>query len=96
MVLTPFSESKSGLATAGALGHFRLTTNWDIAPGEIYYTTIHSFKGLESPVIVLAEIEPSLQHNVQELLYVACCRARNHLEIVCHHEMAQWALEYAE
>ena len=89
VVLTPFSEGKSGLTTDGTLGRFRLTTNWDIAPGEIYYTTIHSFKGLESPVIILAEIEPSLQHHVQELLYVACSRAHNHLVIISHQGMAQ-------
>ena len=96
VMLTPFSEKNSTLASSGTLGRFRLTTNWDIGPGEIYYTTIHSFKGLESPVIILAEIEPSLQHNVQELLYVACSRACSHLVIVAHQEMAKQVLAYME
>ena len=87
VVLTPFAKDNSGLTTAGTLGRFRLTTNWDIAPNEIYYTTIHSFKGLESPVIILTEIEPLLQYHVQELLYVACSRARSHLVIICHTDM---------
>ena len=96
VVLTPFSEGKSKLTTAGKLGCFRLTTNWNIALNEIYYTTIHSFKGLESPVIILVEIELSVQNNVQELLYVACSRARSHLVIVSHQDMTQWLSVHTE
>lgn len=92
VVLTPYSESRSQLSRAGSLGRFRLTTNWESGTNEIYYTTIHSFKGLESPIIILAEIESTLQHRVQELLYVACSRARNHLVVICHEEVKGWLL----
>ena len=92
VILTPYSESRSQLSRAGSLGRFRLTTNWECGPNEIYYTTIHSFKGLESPIIILAEIESTLQHRVQELLYVACSRARNHLVVICHQEAKGWLL----
>lgn len=84
VILTPFSEEKSYLAKNSKVGHFRLTTNWDIGINEVYYTTIHSFKGLESPIVILTEIEPELSYNTNELLYVACSRARHHLVILQH------------
>lgn len=84
VVLTPFSEEKSSLGKSGRLGRFQLTTNWDIVANEVYYTTIHSFKGLESPIVILVEIEPELQRKTNELLYVACSRARHHLIIIRH------------
>jgi len=90
VVLSPFATDHSKLSGMGKLGGFQLTTNWDIASDEIYYTTIHSYKGLESPVIILTEIEPGFKYNVQELLYVACSRARHHLVILCHDEMVFW------
>jgi hypothetical protein len=92
VVLTPFSEEKSVLGKSGKLGRFRLTTNWDTAADEVYYTTIHSFKGLESPIVILVEIEAGLTHNVSELLYIASSRARNHLVVLVDrkwHELFQ-------
>lgn len=85
VILTPVAADKSALATNKNIGRFLLTTNWDVTANEIFYTTIHSFKGLESPVIILVEVEPTLRHRVQELMYIGCSRARHHLMIV-HHE----------
>lgn len=82
VILTPYAESKSYLSQNRRIGRFQLTTNWNISANEIFYTTIHSFKGLESPVIILAELESTLHHAVQGLLYVACSRARHHLVII--------------
>ncbi len=90
VILTPFSESKSCLNQERRYGRFQLTTNWDIGMNEVYYTTIHSFKGLESPIIILTEVEPTLQHAVAELMYVACSRARHHLIIIGHKDSAIW------
>lgn len=86
VVLTPIAPEKSALTTSTSVGRFSLTTNWDVAPNEIYYTSIHSFKGLESPVVILVEIEPTLHHKVQELMYIACSRARHHLVIIGHED----------
>lgn len=87
VILTPIASEKSALTSNNNLGRFTLTTNWDIAANEIYYTTIHSFKGLESPVIILVEVEPTLRYNVQELVYIACSRARHHLVIISHEDI---------
>lgn len=86
VVLTPIAPEKSALATSTSVGRFSLTTNWDVSPNEIYYTSIHSFKGLESPVVILVEIEPTFHHKVQELMYIACSRARHHLVIIGHED----------
>jgi superfamily I DNA/RNA helicase len=48
-------------------------------------TTIHSFKGLERAVIILAGIGQRLtqeDHDLNSLLYVGCSRARHHLIVL--------------
>ena len=44
--------------------------------------TIHSFKGLERPVIILTELEHVYPKTAEELLYVAMSRARDHLIVI--------------
>ncbi|MFN2135595.1 MAG: ATP-binding domain-containing protein, partial [Candidatus Promineifilaceae bacterium] len=86
VILTPVSAGKSALSRAGRLGSFLLTRNWDTDYNEIFYETIHSFKGLESPVIILTEIAADISSKADELLYVGCSRARNHLVVICHED----------
>ncbi|MFQ5612677.1 MAG: NERD domain-containing protein, partial [Anaerolineae bacterium] len=57
VLLTPKGRQRSQLWGLGPLGNFRLTDQWTEASGEVYCTTIHSFKGLESPVVILAELD---------------------------------------
>jgi superfamily I DNA/RNA helicase len=83
VILTPRSAAKSVLSRVGRLGNLRLTRNWDVGYDEVFFETIHSFKGLESPVIILTELHDELHHAVDELLYVGCSRARHHLIIIC-------------
>lgn len=92
VILTPHSVEKSALTQNSVLGRFVLTNHWNIAANEVYYTTIHSFKGLESPVIILAEIDSSLHYNVQELMYVGCSRARHHLVVIGQEDVISEAL----
>lgn len=89
VILTPVAESKSALTQNRRLGRFTLTTNWDVGPNEVFYTTIHSFKGLESPIVILTELEPTLHHSVNELMYIACSRARHHLLIAGHEDIVK-------
>lgn len=89
VVLTPRSPEKSQLATVGRLGNYYLSRNWDTDYNEIFYSTIHAFKGLESPVIILTELDEDVRHAVDELLYVGCSRARHHLIVMCQEAVAQ-------
>jgi hypothetical protein len=79
VILTPRGREHSRLWRLGMIGNFRLTDEWTTASGEIFCTTVHSFKGLESPVVILAEIEPYGLQELEMVLYVGCSRACHHL-----------------
>ena len=79
VVLTPKSRERSCLWRLGMLGNFRLTDQWTAASGEVLCSTVHSFKGLESPVVILAEIEPHAAQDLESILYVGYSRACHHL-----------------
>jgi superfamily I DNA/RNA helicase len=50
---------------------------------EVRVATIHRYKGLESPVVVLAEIDERVgEEDLRALLYVGATRARSHLVLV--------------
>jgi len=84
VVLSPLRLSKSDVATVDAGGSFRLVDVQDDTPTQskipsIRYATVHAFKGLESPVVILCHIEQVGDGEPQSLLYVAMSRARSHL-----------------
>jgi superfamily I DNA/RNA helicase len=82
VLLTPRGQERSRLWRLGVVGNFRLTDEWTAASGEILCTTVHSFKGLESPVVILAEIEPYGIQELETVLYVGCSRACHHLIVL--------------
>jgi hypothetical protein len=50
---------------------------------EIRLSTIHRFKGLESPVVILAEVDSRVAaEQLPGLLYVGASRARTHLVVI--------------
>lgn len=79
VLLTPKGRERSKLWSLGQLGNFRLVDFPSNASGEVYCTTVHRFKGLESPIVILAEIDNDQIWNLYTILYVGCSRARNHL-----------------
>lgn len=82
VVLTPRSHSTSALWRWPGLGNLRLTEHWPPGANEIFCTSVYQFKGLESPVVILAEVYPSSRQDMDAVLYVGCSRARNHLVIM--------------
>lgn len=66
----------------GRAGKFVLTLEPSANECEVFTTTIHAFKGLESPVVVLAGMEDS-PRLTDGLLYVGASRARHHLVALC-------------
>lgn len=49
-------------------------------PGQVQYTTIHAFKGLEAPAVVVTDLdEATVTDNFDSLLYVALTRATDRL-----------------
>jgi hypothetical protein len=84
VVLSPLRLSNSGVAGTDTGGAFRLIDAQDRAPTRsqvpiVRYATAQAFKGLESPVVVLCDIESVGDGEPQSLLYVAMSRARAHL-----------------
>jgi hypothetical protein len=82
VLLTPKGRERSELWRFGALGNFRLTDQPSEASGEVYCSTIHSFKGMESPIVILAELDNDQLWQLSTLLYIGCSRARNHLVLL--------------
>lgn len=85
VVLSPRSNT-SVLWRLGPYGMFNLTNNWNNTR-DIYCTSIYGYKGLESPVVILAELTPSDHQDLAALLYVGCSRAKNHLIILARSDL---------
>lgn len=56
-ILTQSSAPNSDLQPNITVGSWDITWQWPPGSGEVYVTTVHQFKGLESPVVILAEIK---------------------------------------
>ena len=89
VILTPKGRQRSSLWHLGQVGNFQLTDQWSAGGNEIYCSTVHSFKGLESPIVILAEIEPHCTRHLETVLYVGCSRACNHLVILASADLAE-------
>jgi hypothetical protein len=79
IILSPNSERTSLWKSDTILGNFALT--WDMQSDmnmAIRVCTIYSFKGLESAVIILTELDKLRSEIASQLLYVGLSRARHH------------------
>lgn len=82
VILTPRSQGNSAIWRWGRLGNLRVTADWGDTSNAVYSTSVYGFKGLESPVIILAELYPTTHQDLEALLYVGCSRACHHLVII--------------
>ena len=56
---------------------------------EVRVATIHRYRGPESPVVVLAEIDGRIgEEEMASLLHVGATRARSHLVVIASDELA--------
>jgi len=85
VILTPHGRERSGLWGLGRLGNFELTDDWSLGGNHVFVSTIHGFKGLESPVVILAEIDANAVREIEKL-YVGCSRAVSHLVVLATDE----------
>jgi len=71
------------LLQRGKLGNFSLTDRWPpTRKGEIPCITVHAFKGLESPVVILAGLDEEVYPDFTTAAYVGMSRARTRLVIL--------------
>lgn len=84
VVLTPNSREHSLLKGVGKLG--TVSATWDDdGPGRaVRVSTIHSFKGLERPVVVVCELDAAFvaREDFVQLAYVAFSRPQHHLVVL--------------
>ena len=73
-VLTPSGKDKSRLLARERIGRFRLSDR--VESGSVLATSIHSFKGLERPVVILAELGDKHHEDLAKYLYVGASRAK--------------------
>jgi hypothetical protein len=87
VVLTPARAAKSVLRQQGRVDGYELSG--EPAEGKVLTCTIHGFKGLERPVVILAEIGERHADDLARYLYVGGSRARSHLIILATEPVAR-------
>ena len=85
-VLSPIRFSNSA---ASMLAEYEISERQGDKKGAIFYSTIHGFKGLESPVIILTDIDNLSDEARMNILYVGMTRAKSALYILAHEKTAK-------
>ena len=86
VILSPYARERSaaGQALADSAADARLTSRLGASiedPTRIRWGTIHEFKGLEAPAVILTDIDLSKEHH-HDLLYVGASRATDRLVVL--------------
>jgi hypothetical protein len=83
VVLGPRARGESVLAGTNSCGGYRIVDRGDRnSESGVIYSTVQSFKGLESPAVVLVDLHPQEDHETDALLYVGMTRARVRLTML--------------
>lgn len=84
VILTPASEGRSVLKPGTKLGNRRLRWGGRETSNDVLVSTIYSFKGLESAIVILVEMDriPTYVRWPDHLCYVALTRAKHHLVVI--------------
>ncbi|MDH4120517.1 MAG: NERD domain-containing protein [Deltaproteobacteria bacterium] len=80
-VLYARKQHREQIAPEHKIGRYPVTLSTETKPGHCVLETIHRFKGLERPVVVLAGLQGLRLPNDQSLIYVGITRAQGHLVI---------------
>ena len=79
VILSPMRYERS---VVGTMDHFPVSTDRLCRKGKLLFSTVQSFKGLESPVIILTDFDSIDYDQKKNLLYVGMTRARSALYIL--------------
>ena len=83
VLLSTRSRERSPLARAGRLGSVTLCPlHAAPSPGQIRFGSLHQFKGLESDVVVLSDVQASDPNSSPRHIYVGTSRARHLLVVI--------------
>lgn len=82
-ILSPYKFENSSAQAVVAAGHLvcDISGKDDMVPGkdQITYSTIHSFKGMESQAVILTDTDDLSSYKAQALLYTGMSRAISYL-----------------
>ena len=82
-----------GLPRQGSICAFPITNAQEPDPGRVTLETIHRFKGMEAPVVILTGLEGMFARTAETLLYVGMTGAKGHLVVLEKAEvLARWGL----
>lgn len=91
VVISPVKLSNSGVAGINGGDYFRVMEIGELQAKSripvIRFTTAQAFKGMESSVVVLCDVEKIGDGEPQSLLYVAMSRARSQLTVLVHEQV---------
>ena len=87
VVLTPAGRDKSVLWQRREIGRFRLSDR--LEPDTVLWSSVHAFKGLERPVVILAELGERHDTDIEQFVYVGGSRARHHLIVLATEPVAR-------
>jgi hypothetical protein len=82
VVLSSHNLDRSEVGHAGLPAPYAFVKDPVPLGPKIRFSSIRGFKGLESPVVVLCELEDLDDETIDQQLYVGISRARNHCVIV--------------
>src|SRR5690242_18887621 len=71
VLLGPRRRDNSSINDSNAIGGGRLNDTSSSGSGDLAYSTIHAFKGLERPVVIVIDAGASGPDETDSLLYVA-------------------------
>jgi hypothetical protein len=83
VLLGPRKRENSSVATSTTIEGWRLRELGAATDSDLAYATIHSFKGLERPVVILIDAGADDLAETDSLLYVGMSRARVRLFVIC-------------
>jgi len=80
-VLSPLASGSTAQATTDPWLRqvLRPATGDMPRPGQVQYSTIHAFKGLEAPAVIVTDLDDRLVPDLEPLLYVGLTRAMDRL-----------------
>ncbi|CAN5753274.1 ATP-binding domain-containing protein [soil metagenome] len=81
VVLTARSRQRTTFSDGTKVGN--LVLSWDgPGPNRLQMTSIHKFKGLQAPVVVLAELDHAYRQTRDALVHVGMTRAQHHVVVL--------------
>ena len=82
VILGPRRRETSLIGNRPSIAGWSIRDLTHARPGDLAYSTIHAFKGLERPVVIIIDAEAASIDESDALLYVAMSRARLRLFIL--------------